>query len=158
MRRRRLEQDLVDKWELQDAWRVTRSSYEMREGYMRTHVQRGGGGSSIEALTDCMYHCDGWALWHKCKWCYLGHRTIKQSCRCSRQKLHLDLQMPPRARIPTLMVEDRELMETGAQDIWTQMAPFPEQGLEVTHHHHSGIMTLCASCGREANLAALQDI
>ena len=42
----RLEQDLVDDWELHDTWPLTRSSDESREGYARTHVQPGGGGDS----------------------------------------------------------------------------------------------------------------
>ena len=36
------------------------------------------------------------------------------------------LQMPPRARKPTWMMKDRELMEAWAQDIRTQVPPFPE--------------------------------
>ena len=66
--------------------------------------------------------------------------------------------MPPRAQIPTWMVEDRELMEAWAQDIRTQMPPFLGQGPEVTRHDQSGIMTWDSTCVREANLVALRDI
>ena len=37
-----LEQDMVDDWELQDAWPLTRSSNEAGEGYTRCHVRPGG--------------------------------------------------------------------------------------------------------------------
>ena len=39
----RLERDLVDDWELQDVWPLTRASEESGEGYTRTRVQPGGG-------------------------------------------------------------------------------------------------------------------
>ena len=35
----RLGQELVDDWELQDAWPLTRSNDGLREGYTRAHVQ-----------------------------------------------------------------------------------------------------------------------
>ena len=33
---------MVDDWELQDVWPLTRSSDELQEGYTRSHVQPGG--------------------------------------------------------------------------------------------------------------------
>ena len=36
------------------------------------------------------------------------------------------LQLPPRTRLPTWMLENKELMEAWAQEIRQQMPPFPD--------------------------------
>ena len=50
----RLEQDLVDEWEFLNAWPLTRSSEELREGYTQSHVQPEGGGA-VGRRIDCIY-------------------------------------------------------------------------------------------------------
>ena len=48
----RLEQDLVDDWELQDAWPLTRPSDELREGYTWANVKPWG---VVSWRTFCIY-------------------------------------------------------------------------------------------------------
>ena len=105
----RPEQALEDDWELQDAWPLLRASDESREGYTHTHFQPGGG---VRRRIDRPYV--------PLRWVEAMMQVQVVQLGLSEQQAVMAvftpeyLQMLPRARIPTWMAEDRELMEAWA--------------------------------------------
>ena len=103
----RLEQDLVEDWELQDAWPLTRSNDGPWEGYTRSRVQPRG-----EVVSRRIDH-----IYVPLRW--VGAMTQVQVVQrgVSHHKAVMAvftpeyLQLPPRARVPTWMLEDWGLME-----------------------------------------------
>ena len=68
------------------------------------------------------------------------------------------LQMPPRTRLPTWMLEDKELMEAWAQEIRQQMPPSPDTDPGSLRNNLPGIMQWGETYNWIVNLAAVRDI
>ena len=110
----RLEQDLVEDWELQDAWPLMRAREESQDGYPHTHMYSRG---VVRRRIDRLHVPLRWA----------GAMAQVQVVSSSHGGVHTGV-VADAAAGPNTHVEDRELMEAQAQDIRTQIPPFPEQG------------------------------
>ena len=150
-----MEQDLVDDGELQDAWPLTRSRNETREGYMRCHVRLGG--DMVQRQLDKVYVPLRWvgAMSHV----QLVHMELSDHQAAMTMFTPEYMPLPPRTCLPTWMLEDKELMEAWAQGIGQQRPPFPDSKPGNVHNNKtSGIMQWQETNDRTTNLAAVRDI